>query len=97
MLDIVHKTRSSYSIWSLAIKRSNEETEILPGGIFKTPHLDDKLFCSRWHECLPPQEMDLYPEILIIHIDKANKMWEGINRCLGKRGTEKRNDLPKGI
>lgn len=28
-------------------------------------------------------------------MEKATKMWEGINRCLGKQGTEEIHDLPK--
>lgn len=54
-----------------------------------------KLFCSRWHECPPLREKGLCPEIPIIRTDKTNKMWEGINRCLGKGGIEKINNLPK--
>lgn len=46
---------------------------------------------------MPPslREMGLCPEILVIQIDKNNKMWEGINRCLEKGSTQKISDLPK--
>jgi len=87
MLDIIHKASGSHSIFSPAIggaiKREKHFQER------DSKHLSQmlKLFCSRWCECPPLQEVGLCPEILIIHIDKTNKMWERLNRCLGKRGT----------